>query len=218
MRDRWRIFAGRRRWETVCVLWRYVGGARLREPGRREQGNGGRLTVVKTLVVAVVILTAGCANGSRPSDSTRTTPPGGSGATTQAPPLLSTRLVLDSTTVKAGGVLSGHIAIENNTGRPVVASGCGSIFQVLLTSRTYQPSAVWPTCVQAITIPTGPSSNPVSVQARYNACSQSGPSGTLPACTPTGSPPLPIGDYEATTFESGNALPVPAAVAVRVTP
>ena len=140
---------------------------------------------------------------------------GGSAAKTE--PSLSASLVLSTRTVRAGGELSGRITVENNTGHSLRTVGCGGIFQVLLTSKTYKPSPIVPTCAKVFTIPRGRSSYPVTVSASYNRCSQSGPIGTIPSCTPTGTAPLPPGEYEATTFESGDAVPLPALVPVRVT-
>jgi len=171
----------------------------------------------RALAVAAVALAAGCTGRS----ATHSTTPPTAGSSTTVPgtrPSLSATLALTATTVKAGGQLSGQVVVENDTGHALRVTGCGSIFQVLLTSGTYEPTPVWPTCVQIITIPKGRSAYRVSVATTYFACSQRGPSGTLPACTATGSSPvLPPGPYEARTFESGDAVPLPQLVDVRVT-
>jgi hypothetical protein len=133
-----------------------------------------------------------------------------------APAPLSATLVLPTTTVKAGGEISGQVVVENRTGHDIQLGGCG-IFQVLLTNNTYQPSSFWATCFTRYTIPMGESSYPITVIAAHNWCSQSGSTGTLPACLPNGPPPLPPGDYQATTLEAGDALPIPAPVKVTVT-
>ena len=143
---------------------------------------------------------------------------GSSGAKTK--PSLSASLVLTTRTVRAGGELSGHITVENITGHSLRTVGCGSVFQVLLTSKTYKPTLIVPACFRVFTITRGRSSYSVTVRASYNRCLQSGPIGTISSCTPTGTsplPPLPPGEYEATTFEWGNAVPLPAPVPVRVT-
>ena len=132
-------------------------------------------------------------------------------------PTLSVALVLTTTTVKAGGEISGQLVVENRTGYAINQVGCHGIFQVLLASSTYTPGTVWPDCWQRIAIPNGQSSIPVSVPAAYNVCGQLGAIGNIPACTPVGMPPLPPGTYFATTFEDGNALPLPAPVEVTVT-
>jgi hypothetical protein len=189
-------------------------------PGCGNQGRTrDRQTVVRALIVplAVVILAAGCTSGSASSAGTHVPPTAGSVATTRPPAQLSTRLVLASTTVTTGAVTSGRISVENNTGRAISAAGCGGIFQVLLTNNTYRPAPVWPACLQTITIPPGRSSYPVSIEARYNQCGSGGPSNLIPACSAVGPPPLPPGEYEARTFELGDAVPIPATVAVSVT-
>jgi len=139
---------------------------------------------------------------------------GGGGASTTVP--LSSSLDLATTTVVAGGQITGHVVVRNDTGRVLHAEACGSIFQALLTRPGYEPTPVWATCVQRVTIGRGRSTYRVTVTASYSRCSQSGPEGTVPACTPTGAPPLPAGRYEATVFEQGTVVPLPAPVPVRV--
>lgn len=138
--------------------------------------------------------------------------------TIRAQPSLSAALVLSADTVKAGGEIPGKVVVENRTGHDINRIGCHTIFQVLLASSTYTPMPGWLLCWQRITIPTGQSSFPVYVRAAYSECSQAGASAGIPACAPgSGLAPLPPGAYLATTFEEGNAIPLPAAVKVRVT-
>jgi hypothetical protein len=128
----------------------------------------------------------------------------------------SARLSLTSTTVKAGGAISGHITVENNTGRAIRVTGCGGIFQVLLTSGTYHPTVAWLACLQSFTIPIGQSSDPVRVDASYSECDPGRHSRSTPECLGEGPPPLPPGWYKATTFELGNAVAIPPPIMVRV--
>ena len=110
--------------------------------------------------------------------------------------------------------MSGRVVIENNTGHSIRAAGCLSLFQVALTSSTYKPDMMWLTCLQRFTIPVGTSSYPVKVIASYNQC------GEQPAqkrCQADGPPPLPPGTYHAVLFQSSHLVPVPPAIAVRVT-
>jgi hypothetical protein len=163
------------------------------------------------VVVAAAVGVAGCA--SRTSlGPPATTPPWRTTTTTPTP--LSARLALESTTVRTGGALSGRIIVENDTGHALHASGCGGIFQVVLKSSTYHPEPVWPTCLGPVTIPTGTSTYPVQVEARYGMCGQGG---GLPRCVGAGPPGLPPGEYQATTVELGHAVPLPSPVAVEVT-
>jgi hypothetical protein len=48
--------------------------------------------------------------------------------------------------------------VNNDTGHALHASGCGGIFQVLLTSGADHPGPVWPSCLGPITNATGLSS------------------------------------------------------------
>lgn len=133
-------------------------------------------------------------------------------------PSFSVALVLSTRTVKAGGEIPGQIVVENRTGHDINRIGCHGLFQVLLASSTYMQDPVWPACAQRITIPTGHSSLAVHVSATYTECGQLGPIGSVPACVRgSGMPPLPPGEYLATTFEDGNAIPLPAPVKVTVT-
>lgn len=138
--------------------------------------------------------------------------------TIRAQPSLSASLVLSAETVKAGAEIPGKVVVENRTGHDINRIGCQGIFQVLLVSSTYTPKPGWLLCWQRITVPTGQSSFPVFVRAAYSECSQLGASPGIPACSPgSGMAPLPPGAYFATTFEDGNAIPLPAAIKVRIT-
>lgn len=127
---------------------------------------------------------------------------------------LTATLRLDSTAVRTGSLISGTITVENSTGHALHASGCGGIFQVLLTSTSYHPSPTWPACLGPITVPAGTSLYPITVEARYNLCGQGG---GLPACVGGETPPLLPGKYEAKAFELGTAVPLPAPVPVFLT-
>ncbi len=85
--------------------------------------------------------------------------------------------------------MSGRVVVENNTGRAIHASGCLTLFQVVLTSSKYHPAVAWPICLQPFTIPAGKSSYPATVEASYNQCSQGRPRGGLRACLPGPRPP-----------------------------
>ena len=184
-----------------------LNAADLRELPRRRLARqilSGAMVVAAAAAASILVLAT-----HRPS-----TPTGGSAT----PPPLSATLVLSKTTIRAGGAILGEIVVENRTGHAVMTSGCHGIFGVVLTSSTYHPIVSFPLCLESITIPAGRSSYRVDVPATYNTCSMLGASDPRPACLPTGMPPLPPGAYEATTFESGNAIPLPSAIAVTVTP
>ena len=176
-----------------------------------QASSANRLMAVNTALIALAISAGGCASKTSPSLSTTTHH---QGITTPRASRLMATLSLESTTVRTGGVLSGTIAVENNTGHALHASGCGGIFQVLLTSSSYHPDPAWATCLQSITIPAGSSTYPIKVEARYNIC---GNGGGLRPCTGSGTPLLAPGQYEATTFELGDVVPIPRPTPVDVT-
>jgi len=114
--------------------------------------------------------------------------------------------------------MSGWVLVENSTGHAVHASGCLTLFQVLLTSSKYRPAAAWLLCLQPFTIPVGRSAYPVTVAASYSVCGQGRPRGTTRACLPDGHPPpLPLGDYHARLFQAHHLVAALPAVMVRVT-
>jgi hypothetical protein len=170
------------------------------------------LIAVRTALVAIGLLAAGCASGT--SASAPTTAPRAQDHTPLSSRGLTATLSLDSAIVRTGRVLSARITVENNTGHALHASGCGGIFQVLLTSSTYHPGPVWPTCLEPITIPTGSSTYPMQVEARYNICGQGR---DLPPCSGSETPALAPGRYDATTFELGDVVPLPSPIPVDVT-
>jgi hypothetical protein len=128
---------------------------------------------------------------------------------------LTSTLILPSEIIRVGATLHATIAIDNRTGHAIQVGGCGSPFQVLLTNGTHPGNPAWPLCLREFTIPTGHSSFKAVISARYNSCGAG--SGT-PRCPSKGLPALPQGRYQATTYESGHTIPVPAPRPVRVIP
>lgn len=155
------------------------------------------------VMVACAALAAGCA--TLPVADPRTIP------------TASARIILPSRTVTAGSQMPGRVVVDNNTGEPIHAHGCGSLFAVVLTSSTYHPDLTNGTCSQNFTIPAGKSDYPVRVLASYLACNVGG----APACPPGKQPipPLPPGHYYAKlVFLVHPFAPAPPAIPVRVTP
>jgi hypothetical protein len=115
--------------------------------------------------------------------------------------------------------MSGNVIVENNTGHPLNATGCGRLFQVALGNAKIRPNALRLECAMPFTIPVGQSSYPVKVAASYPACNSDGPQGAIPACQANGQPPaLPPGDYLATLFQGTPLVPAPPPTTVPVTP
>ncbi len=177
-------------------------------------------------VLCVPLVMSGCA-GSRLS--TASAPPASLGPTIARPPPttlpapttggpLRSALALATTKVKTGGTIKGRITVWNGTGRPIEFAGCGGLFAVLLTDRIYHPQPAWPTCVERLTVPTGLSTYPITVDASYQACSQAGVTATVPACGPSAPPGLPPGTYRATTYEATPVVPLAKPVTAVVTP
>ena len=162
---------------------------------------------MRALVIVLGLVAAGC------SSSSATVPVPGA---VRAPGPISARVVLPERAMTAGSSMSGHVVVENDTGRAIRTSGCLTLFQVALAGSSYHPAIAWPACLQSFTV--GQSSYPVTVAASYGRCSQGRPSDAIKACLPGGQmPSLPPGTYRAVLFQVRHLVPVPPPVTVRVT-
>lgn len=183
---------------------------------------------VRSLVIVLAFLVAGCSSGShvpsrrpqgapaQPAPKLYTALPATS-RRSSAP--MSARVVLPARTMTAGSSMPGRVVVQNNTGHAVHVFGCLTLFQVALASSTYHPAVAWLGCLQPFTIPVGESSYPVTVEASYSQCQAGRPQGAVRACLPDRRPPpLPPGDYRAKLFQAGHLVRVPPAITVRVMP
>jgi len=119
-----------------------------------------------------------------------------------------------------GSRMTAHVVLNNNTGHVIHEWGCGSLFQVALTSRTYHPDVVTLTCLQSLTIPAGKTTYAVQVRATYLTCGPGHGRAGAKACLPGKQkmPPLSPGHYKAKLFIQVRQLgPAPPAIPVRVT-
>jgi hypothetical protein len=179
---------------------------------------------VRRLVAVLVLVLAGCATGSHGmagGGQAAGTPRAVRSApqATPAPWLLPARVVLPATTMTAGSSMTGHVLVDNTTGHAIHVAGCGSLFQILLTSGNYRPAVAWPSCLQWLTIPAGKTSYRVTLSASYSQCSQGGRQDGLIACPPgPRMPPLPAGTYHARLFQSSPLARLPPTITVVVTP
>ena len=123
---------------------------------------------------------------------------------------VTARVVLPSTTMIAGSSMTGSVVVENDTGHALHAIGCGTWLQVVLAVPGSEPIVPWTLCREQFTIPLGTSTHPARIAAGYLGCN-SPPPGAPPGC-----PPLPVGAYQATMFESDTVVPIPPPVAVTV--
>jgi hypothetical protein len=185
---------------------------RLRD--RRNRLAAGTLML---LAVAGIAVTATLFGPTRSTTNTAT-PPSRQTATTSTPTTsVTARLTLSATTVRAGETLTGQITVENNTGDPIRVGGCASIYQVSLVGGDHQGAPPSPLCLRDFTIPVGHSTYPVKFTAAYDSCSMIG--NQSKRCPDNGHmPPLPYGEYAATTFASDDQAPRPEPVAVTVLP
>jgi hypothetical protein len=126
------------------------------------------------------------------------------------------RIELTTTIMTAGSQMTAHVVIENDTGHVINASGCGTLFAVLLENETIHPDPAWALCAEPLPIPVGETTYPVTVWAAYQMCTPV-PQGTIPLCGSGNQPaPLPPGNYRARFFQSSPvvtpALPIDVTV------
>ena len=132
---------------------------------------------------------------------------------------VTARIELSSTTMTAGSTTSGRVVVENNTGQVIQASGCGSLFAVLLGNRGIHPDPVWMLCLQPLPIPVGESSYPVTIWASYQFCSRRPAWAACRRANPGGGPaPLPPGEYQAQFFQSSPVVTPALPINVTVEP
>jgi hypothetical protein len=122
----------------------------------------------------------------------------------------SARLVLRSTTERAGPPLLGTLVVTNHTGQPIVEFGCIVPFSVSLSNAQIHPEYPELLCLQRFILATGISRLAVSVPTSYGGCSLD-PMLPLRTCA---IPPLPAGKYHARLVWNGDALPKPKPVSV----
>lgn len=128
-----------------------------------------------------------------------------------------TRVELPSTTITAGSSIRATVVVANNSGRVLNATRCGGYFQLVLGNDHVHQAVLWRLCAENFAIPMGASTYPVLLSTEYPGCSRDTPTTDTPACLPGGNPPpLPPGEYRATLYQSGNAVPIPPPITVRV--
>jgi len=189
----------------------------LRSRRRRDQRTHLIAGSLMLLAVAGVAVTAALLGPARSTTDTATPPSSHEATSSTSSPSVTARLTLSATTVRAGESLTGQITVENNTGQPIRVEGCGSIYAVSLIGGDHQGAPPRLLCLQYFTIPVGHSTYPVRVTAAYDTCSSI--TNQPRRCSDDGGlPPLPYGQYAATTFVSDTAAPLPEPVAVTVVP
>ena len=132
---------------------------------------------------------------------------------------LSDRLVLDSTQVVAGQMVSGSVVIDNPGKTFAVRVACMPV-QVLLNRGTFHqpPLDIAKLCRDYLSIRHGTTRLTVTVSTTVDGCIQSGPSQPLiPMCLADGDiPPLPLGTYMA-KVAWGEPMPLPEPKGVALT-
>ena len=159
----------------------------------------------------VTMLVAGCSSavGNTTVGSTATGDRGAADSTLTRSSWLTARLIMPSRTVVSGSTIRARLVLDNRTGRAIPITDCGlEMFQVLLESQSYHPSAGWLQCATRDSIPSGVSVREVTVEARANFCLAGQLSSPFVACAPDGSlPGLRPGVYHPHVFAVSQELP-----------
>jgi hypothetical protein len=201
---------------VIYVMWiKTISPTEPDELGERLMGMRIKTTATVGLLVAGLLLASCSSSRQLPAPPNTTRPVSGSTSTTRPVPL-SAEIVLPRHTLRAGASMDGHVVVVNHTGHALPVTGCGNVFQVLLTSPTYHPEPAWLACAQRITVPQGRSTYGVTVAASYLGCTTAQPAAGFPACVHGDAPPLPTGSYRAALFQSGRIVPDPPSVPVEV--
>ena len=137
------------------------------------------------------------------SDSLSTVPPVSGGT-------LTARIELTAHTLAAGSTMPATVIVENS-GAEFQVSTCGDYFAVVLANKSVpQSGPPRPQCLEAMTIPNGTSSYPITISASHTLCDEI--SGKGYPCLPDGGmPPLPPGEYRTILVEASSP-PVPISV------
>jgi hypothetical protein len=127
---------------------------------------------------------------------------------------LTMALHLDRTRAKVGPSISGVAVLTNHTTRALTSRGCLVIEVGLANSSIpFDPAFVDSLCLRTNRFPPGARTIKIAVLTTYLSCAQNplGVSTSHPACTATGMPPLPPGQYStkvvAIGLPPGTALP-----------
>ena len=188
----------------------------VRLRGLRDRRNRMASGAATLLAVAGIAVAATSLGADRSAGDASTLPPAGVTSTSPAAGPATARLSLSATSARAGDSVAGVVTVENQTGRPLRVTGCGSIYQVMLVGGDQRGAPASLACRQVFTIPEGQSTYPVQVRATYDSCADAESAHPCPGDGRL--PPLPQGEYAATTFPADQLAPVPEPVPFTVLP
>ncbi len=178
-------------------------------PAARHAQSGQSGTVRSLVLMAAVTLSlAACtSDDAEPEANYATTST--TLATTDASPLTA-RIELPSTTLGRGETITALVVVTN-TGNNVRFFGCGTPFQIRLSSEAIEPEISWHTCSEDFILSTGETTFEVPVPAVFNGCDNDPQSD----CT-VNDGLLPAGEYEARLYQHPRVVPDPEPIEVRV--
>ena len=188
-------------------------GVGLRNPRRPSGVKEGMRTQRASVLVGFVLMTLlGCTSDGSVVTSATSSDTAASASSGD----LTARVELPARTMRAGTTMDAVVVVQNDSGAPVMTTGCGSLFQIALITSGETPEIAWALCLQNFTIPIGESRYPMTITAEARGCGGE-PAGQRPACVDGHEPALPPGEYEAALFQSSPVVTLPAPVPIEVT-
>ena len=127
------------------------------------------------------------------------------GAAASSPSPIEVRVSLTQHEVAAGQPIKGSVVLTNTTHKTITVNTCAANgwLQVGLKGHgyTYVATSLEMACPPSVRLKPGANRFPVTVLTSYEGCVHPGGHSltSLPACTPTGQPPLPTGKYSTVT-------------------
>lgn len=164
---------------------------------------------MRSLVLAAVVAVslASCTSDAEPQANSATT---STRVTTTDESPITARIELPTTTLDRGETITALVVVTN-TGNNVRFFGCGTPFQIRLSSDAIEPELSWHSCSEDFILSTGETTFEVPVPAVYNGCDSDPQSD----CT-INDGLLPAGEYEARLYQKTRVVPDPEPIAVQV--
>jgi hypothetical protein len=125
----------------------------------------------------------------------------------ERPAPVSIQIRLNHVIVTAGVPIHGTATVDNSTKKVIAVNACpGQWLLVGLNNSQipYDPPIATVACQPSIHLPPGKTAIPVTVNTTYDRCAVRGPyTLTLPQCSTSEMPPLPVGSYKTKVVTGG---------------
>jgi hypothetical protein len=131
------------------------------------------------------------------------------------------QIALTPTHVIAGKPLDGTAIVTNHTSKEIIVNACaqdGWLVVGLINAKIeFDPPNPLIACAPSIRLKAGSNRFPVTIMTTYQMCANSPPyAENVPACVPSGLPPLPAGTYTTKVVTAGLPSDTPQPKSIRV--